>query len=498
MVTSSRDYTPMGIVGTLSSYTLGGISGVVSGDCEMKRPKSMRVITIDTPQLGDRSYLVHDGTVALVIDPQRDIDRVESAARDAGVKITHVAETHVHNDYLTGGVELAKAHNALYLVNAADPVTFERRPIRDGESLRVGALSVTVVATPGHTHTHLSYIVGDGDAQAVFSGGSLLFGSVGRTDLTGPDDTVGLTRDQYSSARRLVAAANHNAALFPTHGFGSFCSSGPATGASASTIGEQLTANHALTDPDEDHFVRSLIDSLTAYPSYYAHMAPANATGPTLPDLLVPESLEAGELIRRLTDGEWVIDLRNRVAFSSNHLRGTVSFEYGTGSSFTTYVGWLMPWNERLTLVGDRTDVERAIRDLSRIGIDSPHASIRADPSELAPDAPVAAYRRVGWADLLLERTPDATVLDVRRADEYITSHIAGAVNVPLHTLLSRIDEIGPGTLWVHCGSGYRAGVAASLLQRAGREVVYVDGAFEDAAPVGLTMVEATYTATPQ
>ena len=446
----------------------------------------MDVIVIDTPQLGDRSYLVHDGTVALVIDPQRDTDRVEEAAREAGVKITHVAETHLHNDYVTGGLELARAHGAQYLVNAADPVKFEREPVTDGQRVQVGTLSVTAVATPGHTHTHLSYIVNDGSTEAVFSGGSLLYGSVGRTDLVAPADTVGLTHDQYASVRRLVREAEHDASLFPTHGFGSFCSSGPATGAGSSTIGAQVTANHALTDPDEEHFVRELIANLTAYPSYYAHMSPANAQGPGPAELSVPQSLDAGELTRRLTDGEWVIDLRNRVAFASNHLQGTVSFEYGDGSSFTTYVGWVLPWTEQLTLVGAHADVEDAIRDLSRIGIDSPDAAAGTDPRALAPSAPVADYPRAGWDELLQDRSANETVLDVRRTDEFAASHIVGAVNVPLHELLSRMNDVPQGRLWVHCASGYRAGVAASLLQRAGRDVVHIDAIFDDAETAGV------------
>ena len=159
-----------------------------------------------------------------------------------------------------------------YLVNAADQVTFERQPITDGQSVQVGALTVRAVATPGHTHTHLSFIVDDGGQQAVFSGGSLLYGSVGRTDLVRTEDTPGLTHDQYASVRRLAGEAAPGAALFPTHGFGSFCSSGPASRADSSTIGEQLASNHALTDPDEDHFVQELMANLTAYPSYYAHM----------------------------------------------------------------------------------------------------------------------------------------------------------------------------------------------------------------------------------
>jgi len=330
--------------------------------------------------------------------------------------------------------------------------------------------------------------VRDGTTEAVFSGGSLLFGSVGRTDLVAASDTVGLTHEQYASVRKLAQEAEHEAALFPTHGFGSFCSSGPATGAGSSTIGAQLTANHALTDPDEEHFVRNLIANLTAFPSYYAHMAPANSTGPTSANVQVPESLEAAELTRRLADGEWVVDLRNRLAFSSDHLKGAVSFEYGNGSNFTTYLGWVLPWNEPLTLVGGRSDVEDAIRDLSRIGIDSPDAAIGTEPHALAPDAAVASYARVGWEGMLRNRPEGEPILDVRRIDEVATSRLAGSVNVPLHELLSRMDEVPAGRIWVHCGSGYRAGVAASLLQRAERDVVHIDAAFDDAAPSGVPM----------
>ena len=449
----------------------------------------MDVIVIETTQLGDRSYLVHDGSVALVIDPQRDTDRVEAAARDAGVTITHVAETHIHNDYLTGGLELARAHGASYLVNAADPVHFERQPITDGETVRVGALTVKAVATPGHTHTHLSFIVDDGGQQAVFSGGSLLYGSVGRTDLVGAEDTLGLTHDQYASVHRLVGEAAPDAALFPTHGFGSFCSSGPASGAGSSTVGEQLASNHALTDPDEDHFVQELIANLTAYPSYYAHMGVTNAAGPGPADLAVPASLDAAELMRRLEAGEWVVDLRRRVAFASSHLKGSVSFGYG--NSFSTYLGWVMPWGEQLTLVGSRDDVENAIRDLSRIGIESPDAAVGADPHTLAPQAAVASFPCVGWEAVPAGTSGGDAVLDVRRADEYAEVRVAGAVNVPLHELLLRLAELPAGKLWVHCTSGYRAGIAASLLQRAGREVVLIDAQFDEAEAAGIPLAKS-------
>ncbi|MBO1269119.1 MBL fold metallo-hydrolase [Arthrobacter cavernae] len=452
----------------------------------------MDVVVIETTQLGDRSYLVHDGTVALVIDPQRDTDRVEAAARETGVRITHVAETHLHNDYLTGGLLLARSHGAAYLVNAADAVAFDRVPVTDGQLIRVGRLTVKVVATPGHTHTHLSYVVredeADGGRQAVFSGGSLLYGSVGRTDLVADAETAGLAHEQYASVRRLVAEATPDAVLYPTHGFGSFCSIGPASRVPASTIGEQAATNHALTDPDEDHFVSHLLANITAYPSYYAHMSPLNALGPGPATLDVPESVDAAELERRLEAGEWVVDLRSRVAFAANHLRGSLAFEYGPGSNFTSYLGWVLPWNRPLTLLGPHEEVRKAIRDLSRIGIDSPDAAVGQDPGLLAPGVRLESFPRVGWDGLLAGMAAGDTVLDVRRSNEFAASHVQGAVNVPLHELLLKMDEVPHGRAWVHCATGYRAAVAASLLQRAGREVVLIDARFGDAAAAGVRL----------
>ncbi len=453
----------------------------------------MDVVVIETPQLGDRSYLVHDGTVALVIDAQRDIDRVEAAALEAGVRITHVAETHLHNDYVTGGLVLAEKHGAEYWVNAADQVSFDRVPVADGQVLRVGRLSVTVVATPGHTHTHLSYVVRD-DAdddgpEAVFSGGSLLYGSVGRTDLISPHDTSALAHEQYASVRRLASLASPDAALYPTHGFGSFCSIGPASHQAASTMSEQTVNNHALTDPSEDHFVSELLANITAYPAYYAHMSPLNAAGVGPASLDVPDSVDAHELSRRLRAGEWVVDLRHRVAFADSHLDGSVSFEYGRGENFTSYLGWVIPWNQPLTLLGPLDEVEKAIRDLARIGIESPDAAVGPGIELLrtvAPRHPRASYPHGDWTLLLQERAKEDVVLDVRRPEEFEASHVKGALNIPVYALLGKITGIPDAKIWVHCATGYRASIAASLLDRAGRDVVLINARFKDAAGVGV------------
>ncbi|MFJ4209546.1 rhodanese-like domain-containing protein [Paenarthrobacter sp. NPDC089675] len=452
----------------------------------------MDVVVIETPQLGDRSYLVHDGSLALVIDPQRDIDRVEAAAAAAGVRITHVAETHLHNDYVTGGLALAEKHGAAYLVNAADHVSFARTPVSDGDAFLVGRLSVRVVATPGHTHTHLAYVVrdavDDGGTEAVFSGGSLLYGSVGRTDLVAPDHTEALAHAQYSSVRKLVAAATPEASLYPTHGFGSFCSIGPASHQESSTMAEQSAHNHALTDPSEEHFVAELLENITAYPAYYAHMSPLNAAGPAAVHLDVPASVEAAELSRRLHAGEWVVDLRHRVAFAEDHLQGSVAFEYGNGSNFTSYLGWVIPWNQPLTLLGSHADVEKAIRDLARIGIESPDAAVGLSPGMLAPRAPRSSYPHGDWSLLLKERAQDDVVLDVRRREEFKASHVQDAVNIPVYELPTRITELPETRIWVHCATGYRASVAASLLDRAGRDAVLIDARFKDAAGAGIKL----------
>ncbi len=286
----------------------------------------LEIIPIDTPTLGDRSYLVHDGRVAFVIDPQRDTDRVLELADRLGVEISHVFETHIHNDYVTGGLALAKATGAAYYVNAADPVKYERVPAHDGDVVEVSPrLSVRIVATPGHTFNHLSYVaLFDGKPIGAFTGGSLLYGSTGRPDLLGPGHTDALVHAQYHSAHRLAAELPDDTGVFPTHGFGSFCSSTQAEG-NSSTIGHEKKVNPVLTQ-NEQQFVSDLLAGLDAYPAYYAHMGPANLAGPDGPDLSLPTVADADELRRRIDAGEWVVDLRNRTAFAAGHLTGALNF----------------------------------------------------------------------------------------------------------------------------------------------------------------------------
>ncbi|XVX19994.1 MBL fold metallo-hydrolase [Actinomycetota bacterium] len=441
---------------------------------------SVKIVPIETPTLGDRSYLAHDGEVALVVDPQRDIDRVLELAESEGVRITHIVETHIHNDYLTGGLALAEKTGAGYYVNAADPVAYERIGISDGDVIEISdAMKVRVIATPGHTFTHLSYAL-EGDTQAVFTGGSLLFGSTGRPDLLGPDHTDALARHQWASAHRLADELADDTAVMPTHGFGSFCSATQSEGTD-STIGKEKKSNPALTKSEED-YVEELLAGLDAFPAYYAHMGPGNTAGPSDADLSAPEPADKAEIKRRLEAGEWVVDLRTRTAFAAGHVPG--SFNFGLDGQFSTYLGWLIPWGTPLTLLGESPEqVAEAQRELVRIGIDRPAASATGEPKDWT-DAELGTFPRATFADLAdVRHHRQVTILDVRREPEHAESHIEGSVNIPIHDTLKRLDEVPQGELWVHCAGGYRASLVASILAAKGHQIVAVDENYAENAP---------------
>lgn len=448
----------------------------------------VNVEVIETSELGDRSYIAHDGVTAVVVDPQRDLDRVEEALAERGLTCAVVLETHIHNDYVTGGFELARRTGARYVVAAGDEVAFDRHAVRDGDELTAGDLRIQVVATPGHTDTHLAYVItGGGGPGVVFTGGSLLYGSVGRTDLVDPARTEELTRAQFRSARRLAELLDDDVAVFPTHGFGSFCSSGTASGGQDSTIGVERGRNDALIEDDENEFVARLVAGLTAYPAYYAHMGARNRQGPAAADLSAPAPVEPAELHKRIAAGEWVVDLRDRTAYAAEHLAGTVGIALGV--NFSTYLGWLIPWGTPLTLIGGSAEqVTDAQRQLVRIGIDRPDGAAVGAPAELAAGYSLRSYPRAAFADLGAARSAGRalTVLDVRRDDERAAGSIPGSVHIPLHSLLERLGELPAGPLWVHCEAGFRASIAASLLDRAGHDVILIDDDYANAVKAGI------------
>lgn len=458
----------------------------------MTHTSAPHVLVLDTPGLGDRGYVVHDGTHALVVDPQRDIDRVEALVAEHGLTIDAVAETHVHNDYVSGGLELARRHGAAYLVPAGVDLCYDATAVRDGDTIAIGALTVRAVHTPGHTPHHTSYAVERGDHPgAVFTGGSMLYGSVGRPDLVAPELTAPLAHDQWQSVRRLADDLDGHTHVFPTHGFGSFCSATQTEGL-ASTIAAERHANPALTQPEQE-FVDTLLAGLDVFPAYYAHMGPANAAGPDPVDLTLPAPADPAEIRRRVADGEWVVDLRSHEVYAAGHVPGSLSFDLD--GPFVTYLAWMMPAGTPLTLLGQTTEqIQAAQRELVRVGVDRVAAQAVGGPLFwLDDDQAPATSARTDFAGLAraIATDPSTLALDTRQLLEWEAGHVAGALLIPFYELATRLEEIPlERTLHVYCGSGYRAAAAVSLLRHHGFDrLVHVDDDWENARGAGLPVV---------
>jgi len=428
---------------------------------------------ISTPDLGDHSYVMVVGDEAAVIDPQRDIERFDEVLSETGARLVAVLETHIHNDYVTGGRILADRHVANYYLPAESDATFEHETLRDGDHVVVGGWRLEAVGTPGHTPNHTSYALlsPTGKARAVFSGGSMLVGGVGRSDLLGPELAEGLTRQQYHSVRRLADELPGPASVQPTHGAGSFCSITATGDETTSTIERERLHNPALTALDEETFVRAQLDGATLFPAYYAQMAPANRAGPkAIPD--APLSRLSVAELAEFDDGTWLIDVRSPQLFGEGHVEHSINVP--DGDDLSAYVGWVVPWGAPIVLITtDERQLAQVRVALGRIGIDSLSGVVTDGLAAwIAEGRPLASNRVVGFDALELER-PEI-VIDVRDPVEVATMALPGTRNVHVSEVTKQAGSIPDGEVWVHCASGLRATIAASLLQRKGRGVVAV------------------------
>ncbi|HEX2369445.1 MAG TPA: rhodanese-like domain-containing protein [Acidimicrobiia bacterium] len=434
----------------------------------------MEVVAIRTPSLGDTSYLVHHGGVGVAIDVQRDIGRVTDALERTGVTLVAVLETHVHNDYISGAPELARLTGADLVLPAGAGVAYPNRPAFHMEDIDAGGrMTLRPLHTPGHTLEHTSYLVLlDEDPVIVFTGGSLLVGSAGRTDLLGDRYARSLARLQHGSLQRLAQLPDA-VAVRPTHGGGSFCTASNVGGVQ-STIGEERAGNPLLSISDPEAFADRQLSGHMPYPTYYAHMGHINRDGPPAFEDDEPPELSP-EAVEELMASVGVVDGRPQTNFAAGHIAGSIGVELG--DRFAPWVGWLVPFGTPLVLVLDPGQDGAAVySDLARIGYGVAGVLRGVDgwadaglPLESHETAPV---------DRLAEALEDgAQVVDVRDPAEWESEHLPGSIHRYVPDLINDLADLDRSRpVWVVCATGFRASIAAGLLLREGLEPIVVNG----------------------
>lgn len=417
--------------------------------------------------LGHSSHLVDlgDGN-ALVIDPARLPTAQRDHAAASGLTIAFTADTHTHADYISGSPELA-ADGATFLAPADANLAHPYRGVRDGDVLTVGRYRLEAVATPGHTPDHLAYLLLDEAGPVVlFSGGSLMVGTVGRTDLLGDDRRDELARDLYAALRDRILTLPDELAVYPTHGAGSFCSA-PGGGDRTTTIGRERATNPLLAAGTEDEFVDRLLSGLGTFPAYFRRLPTVNQRGvpryDTVPDL---EPLSATGVKDLVDAGAVVIDARRVTDFAAAHVPGSLSIELR--GVFASWLGWLTEADQPVVFVlGNDQDEGDLVRQALTIGHDNLAGRLAG-----GIDAWTGAGLPVETTELIEPDAIDRPLLDIRQDNEFAAGHIPGAAHVELGALPTA--NVADGPIATMCGKTERAMTAASVLQRTGHTDVAV------------------------
>lgn len=435
----------------------------------------MDLITFNTPGLGDNTYVVAHGETAVVIDPQRDFGRFLTATDGLGATVRMVFETHVHNDYVSGGLALAGAAGADLVLPAGAGAAFRFRPAFHHEDIDVGGITVRPLHTPGHTPEHVSYLVLiEDEPVGLFSGGSLLVGAAGRTDLLGMDKADSLARLQFGSIQRL-ATLPAEVGLYPTHGPGSFCSVS-AVGGPSSTIGTERATNPLLAISDAETFAANQLSGLQPYPSYYRHIGPINSRGSGPIPAGPVRSLDPSQVAALMDDEVAVVDGRPRATVARTRIPSSWAIELG--GSFATWVGWLLPFDQRLVLVlDDEGELDEARTALGRIGFTRIEGVLWGIDGWVAEGRPVASHPTVTAGEFVAAAVDPSQVLDVRAPDEWDDGHVEGSIHRHLPDLVESIpDDLDPDLpVYVGCSGGHRAAAAAAVLADAGYRPVAIE-----------------------
>ncbi len=447
-------------------------------------------------KLAQSSYLVACPATgeALVIDPARNIQPYLDIARQHGLQLTAAAETHIHADFVSGARELAERHDVTLLLSAEGEddwqytylEDYNHAFLQDGDTFEVGSVNFTVYHTPGHTPEHLMFKVAAGDQDyGLFTGDFVFVGDLGRPDLlekvaNQPNTADKLARQMFHSAQAFKQHPDY-LLVFPGHGAGSAC--GKSLGAvPSSTVGYETRFNPMLQYDDEDAFVAALLDGLDAPPAYFARVKNVNKTGPKLlTDVTHPETLPPVVLKSALSSHKPIIDTRPRHEFAAKHIPGTINIE--SGFDFPNRAGQLLDYNTPFFVITDESTV--IWKDLQSIGLDNyagyfptstfktlvRAANLEFEHYDVRPPTDLAADIQSG----------QMTVVDVRDQSEWNAGHIPDALHIPLGNLANQLESVPSNKpIVVHCATGVRSAVAASILQANGiKDVTNIDGGFD-------------------
>lgn len=454
--------------------------------------------------LAQASYLIGCAATgeAIVVDANRDIEQYIRAAADEGMKVRLVTETHIHADFVSGSRELARRTGAQLLLSDEGDADWKyafakkdgARLLHDGDTFMVGNLEFEVLHTPGHTPEHLSFLVTDTPAtdqpMGAITGDFIFVGDVGRPDLL--EKAAKIAGTMEAGARTLFRSVQRFKQLpdfiqiWPGHGAGSAC--GKALGAVPfSTLGYEKIANWGLRLSDENEFVEAVLAGQPEPPKYFAEMKRINKEGPRiLGGFRRPELLSAAAIDGWLAKGEMVVDTRPAADFAAGHIPGTINIPLT--KSFSTWAGWLLPYDRDFRLIVDAGCshcVDEAARDLAMIGLDRAAGYFGIDVIEAwaGSGGQLDVVPQVTPAELARQmNTGDVAVIDVRGQSEWEAGHLPGVPNIPVGYLTDRLNDIPASKpVVVHCQSGARSAIAASVLHANGRRnVVNLTGGFAE------------------
>jgi len=442
---------------------------------------TLQLVPVIDEGLGNSTYLLDIGQGrALVVDPERDLRQVRAEALRLGLTITYAAETHLHADFISGVRELQETEGATVLAPEVGPRGFAHTVLNDGDTLELGCFTLRALATPGHSPEHLSYLLlDDGHIAGVFTGGSLMVGTAGRTDLVSPDMTVPLARAQYHSLHRLMELPD-DTPVWPTHGAGSFCSAA-AGGERTTTIGHERATNPLLKTVDEDAFVDALLGSLGTFPDYFLRLGEINRRGPVVLGINPPlPALSVDRVIDLQREGAQIVDARQPPEFAAGHIPGSLSI--ALRSVFATWLGWLADPDRPVVIVRNPDqDPEDIVWAAAKVGFDTLAGELDGGFPAWEHSAAAATGLLIEAGRLVSGAEASAAVIDIRQASEYAAGHVAAARNIELGGLAEHVADLPAGPLVVMCGHGERAMSAASILERGGRtDVAVLNGGAAD------------------